>query len=737
VKSCLLALRTARQAGAERIVLRLAKSLEKSYRIDLAALSHAAESQRPKFLGAFAIFFGRYDVIHSHLFLPGLLVRLRRLFDRSFRWVHTVHYCSYQGQRSGRIKRFLDDKLIFPSADALVGVSPSTFDLIRKFPNAVLVENAVDLREREVPGRCAPADVVLGTVAMLRQEKGLTDLIEAMPAVLEVCPQAKLLIAGEGPERKKLERLIFEKGLQGKIQLIGYVDDIESLLKSLTVYVSTSHTESFGMALLEAMQHSLPIVSTDVGAIAQLLKFGEFGKLVSRTRGLTSELSCAVREVLSDLTNWQERSHQGFLFYRRKFDSEAMVDQYREVYERVLRPGVCIISPVITHATGGLQRQIKIQSRELSRLGFHPFVLQRHDPAHPEKTAEWAHATFLSTPNPLPNADSPFWHRFKGVLFVLTGIYRVFQHRREFTFIHAHQLYSPTLVGVVAKKLFGKKLVVKVTASGVLGELRELKRLPFFGLRKLAFSYIDRVIVLSQEMWEEMRELGFSDGKIRLITNGVEVPEHARFDRPFSYAEGDCMNLIYCGRLSREKSLETLIEAAAKLGERGFPCKVHLVGGTYGGRDVTPELKALAARLSDKVSVEFYGAQKEVARYYLSGDAFVLPSVSEGMSNALLEALSYGMPCVASRILPNEALIEDNVNGLLFRQGDVEDLARQLELLARDQKQDSNMSQRLGQTARDTIRQRFSSQCIGRQLKELYLSLDTSKGAVSFQEGLA
>src|SRR5271163_4647819 len=101
VKTCLMVLRTCREAGAERIILELAKGLKKSYRVEFAALSHRSESSEREIFGILRIIFGRYDLIHSHLFLPGVLIRLRRTFDRSFHWVHTVHYCSYDGQKAG------------------------------------------------------------------------------------------------------------------------------------------------------------------------------------------------------------------------------------------------------------------------------------------------------------------------------------------------------------------------------------------------------------------------------------------------------------------------------------------------------------------------------------------------------------------------------------------------------------------------------------------------------------
>ena len=731
MKRCLVVFRTPRIAGAERIGLQIARSLKPNYDITIGVTvndhPHQLASEFP-IRGIFSILFGKFDIIHTHLFFPGVLVRIRRLFGRGFHWIHTVHYCSYGGQRGRRIKKFLDEKWVFPKADRLVAVSPPVLNLIARFPQATLIENAVELPVRRGPGKAVtPGRFVLGTTAMLRDEKGVADLIGAMPRLRASYPGLILKIAGDGPLHDALSRQIESLGLSDAVYLLGYVDNISNFLKSLDGFVSPSLTESFGLALLEAMQYSLPIVATSVGAIPALLGQGTYGKLLPVGADFGYELAEALGQVLSDPMEWQTRSAAGRAFHQKRLSPGTMLKEYAALFAEPSRRGICMVCPIVTQATGGVQKQLKLQSRELNRRGYRVYVLQRGDAQFATKFGEWPHVTFLWTPNPLPHfaMDSKFLHRLRGLLFIIFGLLRVFQNRRNISVLHAHQLFSATTVGVLAKIFFGKRLVVKVTASGMLGELRELRRLPFYWLRKKTFRAIDRVIVLSREMYAEMVELGFPESKIQMVPNSVEIPSAA----PLKMRVEDApLQILYCGRLSREKSLDTLLRAVAQLKWQGINFVVNLVGGTYGGRDVTGDLKALAQKLQIAERIIFHGAIKDVGVFYRSADVFVLPSISEGMSNALLEALAFGLPCVASNIIPNQTLIEDEKNGLLFQLCDADDLARQLTRLDQDRRASGTLSQKLGEEARKSVSCFFSTESVGLKLSQIYTKLEPRVG---------
>ncbi|NIP57488.1 MAG: glycosyltransferase, partial [Gemmatimonadetes bacterium] len=250
----------ARTGGAERIVLRLLRSLDDAYRVALGLVRHLPPAERTlqwegRSVGLREVLFGRWDVVHTHLFLPGLLVRIRRIWDGSFRWVHTVHYQGYDHLSLGRLRRWLDHRFVFPHADVLVAVSPGVRDALSgRFPRIELVENAVDLsppgegpeasdteredgarRSRDEPGQPVsesrgpdgepePGPVV-GTVSMLRAEKGVDDLLRALPPLLERHPGLRVRVAGDGPERAGLERTAAELGVGSAVEFCGFVDD--------------------------------------------------------------------------------------------------------------------------------------------------------------------------------------------------------------------------------------------------------------------------------------------------------------------------------------------------------------------------------------------------------------------------------------------------------------------------------------------------------------------------------
>ena len=114
--SLMLVTRTARVGGAERMVLRLAETFEDDFAVSLAVVSrNGVETQAS---GLSRILFGRASIVHSHLFLPGLLIRLRRIWDGGFRWVHTVHYDAYESQKFSAIKRWIDHHLVFRAVDS-------------------------------------------------------------------------------------------------------------------------------------------------------------------------------------------------------------------------------------------------------------------------------------------------------------------------------------------------------------------------------------------------------------------------------------------------------------------------------------------------------------------------------------------------------------------------------------------------------------------------------------------
>lgn len=127
--------------------------------------------------------------------------------------------------------------------------------------------------------------LLIGTVGELTPLKGQEEFLRAAVQVLALHPNAYFIIAGvdhsRGNEhRTHIEQLIGELNLSGRVRLLGWVDDLADLYCALEVFVSASHTESFGLALAEAMASSTAVVATETEGARELIEHEDTGLLV-------------------------------------------------------------------------------------------------------------------------------------------------------------------------------------------------------------------------------------------------------------------------------------------------------------------------------------------------------------------------------------------------------------------------------------------------------------------------
>ena len=131
------------------------------------------------------------------------------------------------------------------------------------------VPNGIDLA-RFAGSREAGGEPVIGTVAALRPEKNLARLLRAFRLVADVMP-ARLVIAGDGPERPRLERITRDLGLSELVRFTGHLDDPAVLYRRFDVFALSSDTEQMPLSVIEAMASGLPVAATAVGDVAAML----------------------------------------------------------------------------------------------------------------------------------------------------------------------------------------------------------------------------------------------------------------------------------------------------------------------------------------------------------------------------------------------------------------------------------------------------------------------------------
>ena len=155
-----------------------------------------------------------------------------------------------------------------------------------------------------------PDTLIITSVGRLVYEKGIHVLVQAMPEVLKKYPNAKLLIAGKGPEYTPLEEQIVELGLTDNVSLLGFVSDQERdlLFKIANCAAFPSLYEPFGIVALEAMVHRCPVIVSEVGGLVETVSHGETG--LTTYPNQAESVAWAIDEIITHPTQAEQYAAQ-------------------------------------------------------------------------------------------------------------------------------------------------------------------------------------------------------------------------------------------------------------------------------------------------------------------------------------------------------------------------------------------------------------------------------------------
>jgi 1,4-alpha-glucan branching enzyme len=280
--------------------------------------------------------------------------------------------------------------------------------------------------------------------------------------------------------------------------------------------------------------------------------------------------------------------------------------------------------------------------------------------------------------------------------------------------VHAEsQLFLTTVQAVRKAKKLGLPCVV--TVHGVFAERGfAVNSVQLAYLRTLGFEVFknaDMVVCLTQSDVEKVVRLGCSMKKVRLIPNAVDT----ELFKPSGEPESSL--IVWVGRFVPEKGVEYLIEAARMVVDEFKDARFLLVG--YGPLK-TKMMRLVHKRGLDKF-VRFVGplSRDEVAGVLGRAGVFVLPSLSEGMPLALLEAMSCGNAVVASNIGGIAEIIRDYDNGVLVSPRDAKELASSILMLLRD----DALRGKLAGNARESVEKEHSWDRVLAQLDSVYESI--------------
>jgi len=356
---------------------------------------------------------------------------------------------------------------------------------------------------------------------------------------------------------------------------------------------------------------------------------------------------------------------------------------------------------------------------------FHPLVggSERQMQHLAERWADWGHevSVFTRTLRGSPRHErlgevavhrvirtAPLGPAF-GATFISSLAAQLVRRAHTFDVMVAGQLpWEAVATGLVGRVL--RKPSVAFTAStGPEGDVRQFFRAKGGKLLRVLVRSNSCFIALSDQGREELLELGCPAEAIVRSTNGVEIEKY----QPFQHDAETGRTVLFLSRLVSAKNPQVLLRAWGKVNRDGV--YQLLIGGNG---PLADELRRLARQL-DLRNVEFLGPVSDVAAAHRRASVFVLPSPSEGCSNALLEAMSSGLCPVVTRVPGNVDVVRDEVNGLLFDHDHDEQLAACLLRVLTD----GPLRSRLAQAARQRVVEHHNLDKIAAELIERFEEL--------------
>jgi glycosyltransferase involved in cell wall biosynthesis len=287
------------------------------------------------------------DLVHTHGYKADLYGYLAAW--RSGKPVVATCHNWVGGTAALGIYNYLD-RMALKRFNALAAVSDAVAQRLLAFgvpaEKVKTIANGIDVqifeRGEPLPALSAPGSKVVGVVARLDLQKGFEYLLRA---VRELCNiyALKVVIVGEGPDRKAIEDMVKEYGLQSSVVLAGQQSDMAGVYAAMDIFVLPSLNEGLPMTVLEAMAASRPVIATRVGAIPSVIQDGENGLLVDAKD--TDGLRNALARLLSDSDLCRRMGERAHDWVSRNYTSEAMALKYRELYEEVLEKTAMAVVP--------------------------------------------------------------------------------------------------------------------------------------------------------------------------------------------------------------------------------------------------------------------------------------------------------------------------------------------------------------------------------------------------------
>lgn len=224
----------------------------------------------------------------------------------------------------------------------------------------------------------------------------------------------------------------------------------------------------------------------------------------------------------------------------------------------------------------------------------------------------------------------------------------------------------------------------------------------------------DLITTVSKSVCKELiNEYNVDPGRIRIVYNGVEETLFCPVKNKIQAEK----YILYVGRLTYRKGLFDLIDSVKYLSKEIPDIRFIIVGGGHLSDKIKVKISNLG--LKDNFLIKGHIPKEELIKLYQNATIYVVPSHYEGLPTVLLEAMSCGLPVVATAINANLDVIKSGENGILVNPKSPREMAKAISILLGD----DNLRKRLGRNARKTIEEKYTWEMISNRLLKYYESL--------------
>ncbi|VVD69288.1 Putative glycosyltransferase EpsF [Pandoraea capi] len=297
------------------------------------------------------------DVVHAHMVHANLMARVARWFVRMPVLVSSAHSRNEGGRARMLAYRLTDrwtDLTTNVSDDAVAafvaqGAAPAErivsvpngIDTRRYRPDAQVRSHWREMllghKQTDVDANANAATPIVFAAGRIAEAKDYPTLVKAFERVLDLMPEARLLIAGDGPSRASVQTLIDTRGLARSVSLLGRRNDVAQLMCAADVYVMSSAWEGLPLVIGEAMATCLPVVSTDCGGVRELL-----GDIQDNTLVPIGDASALGNALIRHLSHTVDESRAIGAANRERivacYSLDAIVAQWLDIYARLAAP---------------------------------------------------------------------------------------------------------------------------------------------------------------------------------------------------------------------------------------------------------------------------------------------------------------------------------------------------------------------------------------------------------------